>query len=827
MKKISMFLLFFIFVSIVYTPTRRTAECVTIVILPIADNEFNKVALSENGTPPDKCADFNIILDPMQGKCLTVGNWNTGIYTARWEYKKPIMFLQGTVYGYYKTDFDEPNQACVRVSWMRDNTRIIKMDRLLPSTRDWTPFKIVFRNIPPGNPNNIRVGFGLTHFQKKKVYFTRLSVTNDTPNDTITRPALEITRQCPPKSLPASKRYSVVYDNSSWWMSTPEGKPFFSLGVPTFNPTSWNQAYWIVDELHRLRFNSIAAWTPVTPWRTINDELEIQNRKPLPFFYCIQAGGLPMTFSRLIDANGSGSQEEHAFPDPFDPNFEVEYRKRVKWVLSLIGEKSWFIGWFADNEVDFYNIHRKVYTPYCSQKLKEFLVAKYRDISNLNNAWSASFSSFDDLIAKKPDPIIREGQMFEDFWDFILIVIKEWAQLCLRILREEDPGRLVFSNRFNVGGYSDCSNKEVLEIFKIYDGLGVNLYPNNQEPGMGLHNLQAIELVYKHTGKPIILSEWSVPSVDSGLYDSQLLLEESFCVSTQTQQQRAWHAANTAMDYYNLPYIVGLHWFIWYDFYNSERHANRGLYKYDGVTPWVELQDELTRVNNSIIEALEGKGCVVAPSPTAKLEFSGWLDKSQCHPGDIVKITLKAFNNGDLPLDINLALNVPAKCGIVSSKPKCQSSTNGAIFPSVHLDVGQTSFFEIWVKTSEQVNSFQNTQTFTANATIQGLSPIQKILNVLVVPKSQPSKPIILVTYPKKAKTNEQVQLDLIISEGYKPYRICISWGDKTNIQSRETDNSKSNFWHVYQFQGTHQLHIVVSDAYGQSVSITKEIEIF
>jgi hypothetical protein len=64
-------------------------------------------------------------------------------------------------------------------------------------------------------------------------------------------------------------------------------------------------------------------------------------------------------------------------------------------------------------------------------------------------------------------------------------------------------------------------------------------------------------------------------------------------------RQRARQAAQITADFFNEPYLVGAHWFIYGDFDSPEREANRGLVRSDGQ-PWDELVRELRAVHRGI-----------------------------------------------------------------------------------------------------------------------------------------------------------------------------------------------------------------------------------
>jgi hypothetical protein len=120
----------------------------------------------------------------------------------------------------------------------------------------------------------------------------------------------------------------------------------------------------------------------------------------------------------------------------------------------------------------------------------------------------------------------------------------------------------------------------------------VNIYPANLSPGLNPAERQIFRFVHEKTGRPLLIGEWSVPALDSGLYNNPNKLDWSYKETVDTQRERARQAARVLTDFYNLPYMVGAHWFIWRDIDNDKRQANRGLFKVSGE-PWTELQDAL------------------------------------------------------------------------------------------------------------------------------------------------------------------------------------------------------------------------------------------
>ena len=256
--------------------------------------------------------------------------------------------------------------------------------------------------------------------------------------------------------------------------------------------------------------------------------------------------------------------------------------------------KPYFLGWFADNERELRDLDRCVWSPHASAAFRASLERRYGDIAALNKAWGAVFTSFDDLAARRPEPALCAGPMHEDFRAFSRELLRRYHEILLRTIREEDPGRLAFTNRFMLGDVGSLT--ENLDLCRGYDAIAVNLYPANNSFGLAEHELAVLRLVHEKSGKPLLLGEWSVPARDSGLYNNPQKLDWSWPQTVATQRDRANQAARVQADFYNLPFMLGAHFFIWRDFDSAVRQANRGIFKASGE-PWREIQDGLRQVN--------------------------------------------------------------------------------------------------------------------------------------------------------------------------------------------------------------------------------------
>lgn len=542
--------------------------------------------------------------DPEQGPCLVVGPWLAGDRRVGFQYAEPLPLTRGTVRGVYRTEGIRPSGVVVSVAFYRDETYLAAKSLHLGPAEDWTPFEFTIR-VPARTADSTVPAFGLGGKMEGRVWFARLQVSAEVIPFTVEAEQRQPRRAAPPTDFEAAGFYRLAERDGSWWLVTPEGAGFYSAGTdgPWFRgKDDWRKAGLESAEfLYRTGFNSLAGWTDIFRWGELNEMLIARGKPPFAMFSAIKTATHGDHFDTLVDADGRDTGWDHDFPDPFDPRFEQWYRARAQQRAEAVRGKPWFVGWFADNEAGHKQLYRHVYSPHCAQALKAFLSRRHSGIAALNRAWGTGFSSFDDLIAKKPDPAVRRGAMYEDYKRFEREIVRRYIEVTISAWRDADPNHLIVSNRFmldDVHGWLD-----VLDLYAAYDAIAVNLYPANQRPGLREDEKAIYRLAHEKTGLPVIVGEWSVPAADSGYYRNPEKLDWSFNELLETQQQRALQASQVSLDFFNMPFVVGSHWFIWMDVVNEQREANRGLFAPDG-RPWREVADALAEVHHRMGVAL-------------------------------------------------------------------------------------------------------------------------------------------------------------------------------------------------------------------------------
>jgi hypothetical protein len=585
--------------------------------LPMGEDAWDVRLFPAEGVAPLDAASLSVETDPGRGPCLAVGPWRDGQWRAALQSRSRLEQTSGIVRGWYRSEGLQHGEAAVFAEFYIGDRRI-RMDSFgLGPAAGWTELAVTIRQAPPGT-ESLSLGFGLRSHTEGNVRFAQLALDPQVPTVEFPDELPPVTRPAPPASFDATGRYRLAEANGAWWLVAPDGSPFYATGTDGRGfdreepGLATGRAYY--EAMRRIGFTSLGGWTNIWRWRVLNDALVAEGAQPPATFTSLQTGNPRDRYDALIDASGRSAGEPHAFPDPFDPRFEATYREWVRERASMIRDKVWFAGWFADNEASHNGLYRHVYSPNCARAFAAWLRDRYGDVARLNAAWGTDYASLGALIEARPDPalpgripatpgqspVVPEGAMYEDFLAFEQVVVKRYIDITIRSIRAEDPDSLIFSNRFMLGDQGAWAR--VHDLYGAYDGIAINIYPRNRSAGLSEDEKDVLRAVHEQTGKPIIIGEWSVPAVDSGLYDNPDMIDWSWPQTVPTQEERARQAALVTIDFYNLPFIVGAHWFTWRDFDNERRRANRGLFRADG-RPWERLQEKLAEADAKIAEA--------------------------------------------------------------------------------------------------------------------------------------------------------------------------------------------------------------------------------
>jgi hypothetical protein len=120
--------------------------------------------------------------------------------------------------------------------------------------------------------------------------------------------------------------------------------------------------------------------------------------------------------------------------------------------------------------------------------------------------------------------------------------------------------------------------------------------------------LDILKDLHEGTGKPVMVGEWGVPALDSGLYDHNedpygRRIDWSWPQVVRTQEERG-EVYNACMrQLAALDFMVGAVWYRPMDADSPTRRSNRGMFN-SRHEPYVELVEAMRETNTYLRKAM-------------------------------------------------------------------------------------------------------------------------------------------------------------------------------------------------------------------------------
>jgi hypothetical protein len=395
--------------------------------------------------------------------------------------------------------------------------------------------------------------------------------------------------------------FQTVERDGKWWLVTPSGHLFISLGVdvlrladgptllegregmftglpPEGDPLAHH--FGSVDRVlygpikHGRTFNFYAANLErkygadyVDRWRSVSlDRLQAWGFNTIanwsePELYALARVPYTATISLRGDYARVASGQDYwgKMHDPFDPKFVAAVDESVRQTVGRYRDDPWCIGYFIDNEISWGSAGTDrqhfglVYGTLAgddNSPAKQAFVAqlkqRYRTIDRLVAAWGIPVSSWDALLAK---PITLErplkGRMREDFTEFLSAFATQYFRVVRDAQKRHDPNHLYLGCRF-----SSRTPEAVAAADEYCDVVSFNIYRSHVDP----REWGFVSALHK----PCIIGEFHFGAVDRGMFHTGL-------VSTPDQTARAEMYRDYLHSVVDNPSFVGCAWFQYFD----------------------------------------------------------------------------------------------------------------------------------------------------------------------------------------------------------------------------------------------------------------------
>jgi hypothetical protein len=396
------------------------------------------------------------------------------------------------------------------------------------------------------------------------------------------------------KNYGAASSFRSVKDGGRWYLVTPAGNRFFSLGVNEVGAHAWTPVQGrenLFTDLANLKSQFPAAWSvrdgvlgflPYqvnlqrkygAGWRTQTEDVFTKRMKNWGFntlganCWDSMVSGQRLTSTFIGEVVGSHktfvAYDGRTMPDVYDPLFASDALASCNQRISQTGGNNpKNLGMFVGNEMP-WGVRTVTKTRYryglavgalnapataSHARLIEQLKAKYGAIGALNTAWGTTFAAWTDLDSGAVAvPAAATAAMQADFSAFGQAYAQVYFSTIKSSLKQLGFKGLFLGCRFTVDEYVP----EVIEAAKAScDVLSFNIY--HADPAGVAPDLQNIDL-------PIMFSEFCFGATDNGRVGMPLY-------PTMTERSRTDAFKSFLSRCKTWPNVVGAHWYRWEDF---------------------------------------------------------------------------------------------------------------------------------------------------------------------------------------------------------------------------------------------------------------------
>jgi len=403
----------------------------------------------------------------------------------------------------------------------------------------------------------------------------------------------------------ATGYFRTVQQGGKWWLVTPSGHLFFSLG---FNAINTAEGGTVVEGREQMFEWLPAAGDPLAKhygtsgWESpVGLAIKFAQGRTFQFYTAnlerkygadwfekwksITLQRLPawgfntignwsdprlyeakrVPYTATLDVEGkfatvaSGTDYWKRMSDPFDPAFAEAADSSARKAAEKWGKDPWCIGYFVDNELSWgsmkddktrYGLALGALSLDAASPAKhafvEQLRKRYASIEHLNAEWGTQFADWPTLLEKPFRPAAEmSSTMREDLGAFVKAFAGQYFQTVRDALKEHDPNHLYLGTRF--AGYT---REGVEACAEFCDVLSFNIY----RPRVDATQWSFLN----ELGKPAIVGEFHMGALDRGMFHTGL-------VKTHDQEKRAEMFTDYVRSVVDNPTFVGCHYFKYAD----------------------------------------------------------------------------------------------------------------------------------------------------------------------------------------------------------------------------------------------------------------------
>jgi len=396
--------------------------------------------------------------------------------------------------------------------------------------------------------------------------------------------------------------------DGKWWVIDPLGRGFGVFGIDYVimeGFSSWQTESKAQLKNNLRRYGSRAAWEEAT-LRRLNDwgfnmlgagSDENLRHRGLVHAERMRIGASFCDYDRESFIDVFEHRPCSGFPNVFHPDFPAYCDRECAKTCAPQKDDPWLLGYFTDNELRWWgqgnaqDEHKFDYGLYlCASRLPKEHSARRALDAYLREQGVAE--------GVEPSMDVKRG--------FVRLCAERYFAIVTSAIRKADPNHMILGARFAIPGGPHIWR----EAGKYCDIIAMNCYATADfDANVIRYQGSTLEKVYRefqgYAGKPMIITEWSFPALDSGL---PCTFGAGQRFRTQTGRTRATKLfAQTLL---SLPFIVGYDYFMWTDepalgiASHFPENTNYGLTNNDGeaypeiTAMFTDLQKNVWRERN-------------------------------------------------------------------------------------------------------------------------------------------------------------------------------------------------------------------------------------
>ena len=451
--------------------------------------------------------------------------------------------------------------------------------------------------------------------------------------------------------------------DGKWWLIDPNGLGFYAVGADQVSYSAhWCQKLGYAP-YHRnveAKYGSEEKWAGVVASRlhawgfnTLGESYSDYLRHT--HFAHIEWFGAGPGFADVDDIVPRTTWT--GFPNVFSPRWKRHCETLARHICAPNPNDPWLLGYCLDGELQWFGaldnwedeagLFTETWRKPASNTAKQAWMGVVRErcptVADFNAAWGTKFGSFDELAASTAPVVPPTDAARQMARQYVRLVAELYFKTAADAIHRYDPNHMVLSCLF--AGWAP----DVLDIVGKYcDVICLDSYPRiDAERGVPQSLVDQYRTFSGKTGRPLFITEWSFPAMDSGLPN---LHGAGMRVATQEQRARCFRLFQSTL--FGLPFLVGSNFFMYVDepalgiSDSFPEDSNYGLVK-ENDDPWADLVAAATAVNKQADELHQSGALqyVYTPAP-------GWTRPVPSDRGPMAAQSASA-NSGPLAISFD------------------------------------------------------------------------------------------------------------------------------------------------------------------------------